>query len=287
MTHPHHLARYFLARSDVEAASKLLSPGDPLLDYAIKYWPQYFDSKRYQNVYDVAGAIEAQVDGVFSWIPGQVRYQIIVSFWSRLQSELHHVVDFGCSRAAHAIHLHNAFGTKFTCVDIDKRSIEEAEKFAGQYAKDYSAFTFAVGDEDLALPNNFDGAMLLEVVEHVRDARALLMKAEEWVRPGGWIILSVPHGPVEYTMWRESPHRNREHVRELGLDDIYDMVGHKKDFMLMFMVTGKNRYLGWIEGTFVVAYRAGQDVRSINWERKLSIGGVPEVELPGENINGG
>lgn len=284
MTRYHHLARYFLARSDVEAAVRLLSPGDPLLSlYARKHWPQFFGPERYKNIYDVAGQIEAQVDGVFEVIPHQARYQMIASFWARLHRELHNVVDFGCSRAAHAIHLHNAFGTKFTCIDIDKKSIEEAEKFADRYAKDRSAFTFAVGDETLTVPNNFDGAMLLEVVEHVTDAQVLLDTAETWVRPGGWIILSVPHGPVEYTMWKEQPHRNREHVRELGLDDLYDMLSHKKDFMLLFMVTGKNRYLDMAEGTFVVAYRTGmQPVQSINWERKLSLGGVPDVELPGE-----
>ncbi|MCA1953875.1 MAG: class I SAM-dependent methyltransferase [Anaerolinea sp.] len=48
--------------------------------------------------------------------------------------------------------------------------------------------------EDLPLPEQrFDVLTLWDVLEHVQSPTALLSRAAEWVKPGGWLALNVPN----------------------------------------------------------------------------------------------
>ena len=299
--------KWFLARSDAEAAMRILNrsransasdlarlsiDGDlarkvKTFDFYIeRFWPSLFG--KYADVYRVAGEVEARVPGedVVRSVPGQWRYQAALRLMQQVMSGYAHILDFGCSRGAHAINLHNDTGNKrFTCLDIDPLSIEQAQDLCGKLAKFPSMFEFAVETEETPLPaRKHDGAMLFEVMEHVLDLGKLVDKVEASVKEGGWVMASVPSGPVEYTMWMEHPERMREHVREVALDDILDMFGKKRNLNVQYAMTGKSKHIDMFEGCYFFAWQVdGSPTGEIDWERKLSAerrfaGGLPGWE---------
>lgn len=285
-------ARWLIARSDIEVALSLLSqPLDDreqgLLDYIHKYWPHLVSQEAYQAIYREAGEIEAKVTSAFSEVPKQPRFPLIAWVMQNIDG-CERVLDYGCSRGIWDIHLHNKFGKQWSLYDIDAVSIAEAEKLVRQNAKDPWAFDFNVVETgnpcDLTSWNSrhFDCALLLEVLEHVRDPIALLSTVEERVRPGGAMIVSVPRGPMEYSMWVEHPERRREHIREITIEDLDELLAPKQGYYLQYAHYGPEKYTGMGLGHIVVAWRKmGGGFGQIDLNRKLQIRRVPKVILPG------
>ena len=286
------LIRWFLARSDVDAAVRLLAqapvdkpcPGE--WNYIKKYWPNYFDPQAYAKVYQEAGVIEARNKDAFQLIPQLDRYKMISFVMSNL-GDCKTVLDFGCSRGMWDIHLHNEFGKRWMLYDIDQTSIDEARTYVKSFARDASAFEFNVtlGDFPQLPFGSVDCVLLLEVLEHVQDPMVLLQAAEDAVRPGGAIILSVPSGPMEYTMWVDHPKRRREHLREFEFQDLIDVLGKRTALYIQHLTYGLEKYTGLPIGHFVVAWRKEGPLLPlgrIDWGRKLAMRPVPMVRLPGE-----
>lgn len=259
---------------------RLLEDG-PLLDYVKRYWPHYFNSGDYRTVYRDAGLVEAKVDlnGVYDSIGQQWRCQTILGLLNIIRPQ--HALDFGCSRGAHAVRYHNELVNRWTCIDIDATSIEQARVLCASKAKVPSMFQFIIGNENLDIgEGQYDAVLLQEVLEHVADASALLEKAERWAKSGGHILLTVPSGPIEYNMWVEHPERRREHVRELQLEDLFEMAGHKQNLWIGYGHFGLSKYVPMHVGCYVVAYIADrQPLGRLDWTRKLSTE-RPRVELP-------
>ena len=285
-------ARWLLARSDVEAAIKFLdlskngSWRKPLQNYMTKFWPQYFTEGAYAPVYAEAGMIEAQVRDVFQAVAGTLRFQIILQIMQQI-GRPKKVLDFGCSRAYHAIHLHNLCGCEFTCVDIDETSINAANAAIHQHARNPNGMTAMVAQNcDMFVDQEYDAVICLETLEHVRDYQLLLAQFERCVKPGGWVVISVPHGPVEFTMWVESPARRREHIREFSVQDCYDLWQSKPGFYLQMFGSKINQYAQMPEGSIFIAYRTDdKPCGRVNMDRKvmgaLAMNGPP---LPGFDI---
>jgi len=283
-----NFVRWLIARSDVEAAVRVLSSESGLevnkfLNYIEKYWPHLTDIVSYREVYEEAGRIEAEVIEAFDDVPKQARFEM-VSWIMNNCSDCSKVLDYGCSRGIWAIHLHNRFGKEWSLQDIDIKSVDEARALVYEHAKDPSSFSFQVvpnGDPDLP-STSFDCALLLEVLEHVQHPLDLLLKIEKTVRPGGVMIVSVPHGPVEYTMWVDHPNRKREHLREFCFEDLMNLLQFKSTLYLQYMYYGPEKYTKMGLGHFVVAWRVdGAKFGAVDFTRKLCYRSVPFIDLPG------
>ena len=283
-----NFVRWLLARSDVEAAVKVLSfesgpDVEKFLNYINQYWPHLTDIEAYRKVYEEAGKIEAEVVKAFDDVPKQPRFEMVAWVANNLK-KCHRILDYGCSRGIWAIHLHNRFGKEWALYDIDEKSIEEARGLVYEHAKDPSVFSFhVVHDGDPDIPStSFDCAMLLEILEHVQNPLDLLMKIEKVVCPGGIMVISVPSGPVEYTMWVDHPDRRREHLREFDFDDLVDLLGSKNSFYMQYMYYGPEKYTKMGHGHFVAAWRVdGSPFGTIDFTRKLRPRLVPFIDLPG------
>jgi len=253
--------------------------------YMEKFWPSWFGG--YEEVYRTAGAIEAKVDGeaVVQHVAQQWRLLVLANFMRQVFPGYAKILDYGCSRGAHAINLHNSFRDKaFTCVDIDRTSVGEAQRLVARLAKHPAMFDFVVGDERTELQKGYDGAMVLEVLEHVKDVKKLVDKLEASVRPGGWMMFTTPAGPIEYDMWVQQPERLREHVRELTLDDILDIFGGKDSLHIDYSTARPCPHTGMMIGCHFFAYRTSdKPTGTIDWRRKLSTVHSYNGELPGWN----
>jgi 2-polyprenyl-3-methyl-5-hydroxy-6-metoxy-1,4-benzoquinol methylase len=276
---------YFLARSDVEAALKLLDGAMAMRPYIHKYWPQVFDNDEYSRVYTEAGEIETATQDVFDNLRYAWRLQMAVS-WLNINKVQGVGLDFGCSLGYYAAHLQAMTAVKdWTCIDIDALSIEAARAQAKRNAQDSSRLYFVAGTEDDIPLSDYSVAVLFEVLEHVKDPRAVLQAVESHLKPDAWVIISLPSGPVEFTMWMDQPKRNREHIREYTLDDIYDVFGGKPEMRVQYISYGPNKYLSSMyDGCFFVVYRrSDQPIGEINWARKLRAE-HEAVALPGMNL---
>jgi SAM-dependent methyltransferase len=267
-------ARWLIARSDIETAWSYLCDQSgagiaPLKNYIRRYWPQYFNEPDYDRVYQEAGEIEAQVN-CYGAIPQTHRFQVVAQAMAQI-GRPKKVLDFGCSRAYHAIHLHNLYNQEFTCVDIDKTSIVQARDMIRRAARNPKAMRAEQANDCLDyLGAEYDAVMCLETLEHLREYQSLLMQFEQCVKPGGWIVITLPHGPVEYTMWVEHPERNREHLREFGLQDCYELWSRKPGFYITLFAGGINKYAGMTEGSLIVMYQADRKpCGEVNMDRKV------------------
>ena len=286
-----NFARWLIARSDVETAKLFLNPEEPkekeLVDYIDGLWPGLMDIGRYREVYEEAGLIEAKLDDTFEIVPKQDRFQMISWMMSNLGG-CQKVLDYGCSRGIWAIHLHNTYGKEWALYDIDHTSIDAARELVSKHAGHPEAFSFHVvpsgePDEDPSWKDkHFDCALLLEMLEHVRDPVGLLKKVEGSVRPGGVVIISVPSGPVEYSMWVDHPERKREHLREYTFEDLVELLGRKTSLYFQYCHYGIEKYTNMRVGHYVVAWQVDDaPFEEINLERKLWPRPMPFVSLPG------
>ena len=290
-------ARWFLSRSDVTAAMKLLglhSPDNSLLGYIKSYWPGYFNRDDYKQVYSEAGKIESKATHIFDLIPGSYRCRFILDFLRQLGCFQGKFLDFGCSRGFYSMHLYKGmkalakegnlpFDQQWTGIDIDGVSIMEARAQCRRSIENPRDFDFSVaGSASELKAGKYDVALCLEVLEHVTDPLPLVRDLEKSIKPGGWLILSVPSGPVEYEMWQTAPHRNREHLSEFTLLDLEEMFGNKHSFRFHSASCGRIETLGVSIGQTFIGFQVTDiESKEINWDRKLSLRGVPEVALPG------
>lgn len=280
------LARWFIARSDIEAALKLLEYKEDresqfLVDYIHMYWPVYFGE--YNRVYSEAGQIEAKVIDAFDSIVDTPRYGVILDWAENLDSNSH-ILDFGCSRGLHSINIHDKLPLlKWMGIDIDSVSIIEAKKLVRKKAKDPNQFYFKVGTEQSNLPNRFyDALMVCEVLEHVIDLQMVINELEKKIKIGGKVLLTMPIGIIEYWMWVSEPYRNREHVRCFDQRDLFEIFGKKPSVIIkQGLFKEKDPILQEEMGIWIVTYEVdGKPVGSIDWTRKLSQKVDKIVSLP-------
>ena len=107
-------------------------------------------------------------------------------------------------------------------LDLDRRALAAARDLG-----------FAVVAADLALSipfrsNSLDGATLIEVIEHVFDAQALLAELSRVIRPGGWVVLTTPN--VAHFTYRvraltgHAPKQEGYHVRFFTRDRLLALI---------------------------------------------------------------
>ena len=275
-------ARWFLARSDVEAAAHLDIP-ERTADYMRRHWPHWFEADAYRAVYEEAGRIEAEQTDTFQKIPEQARYVVTSQvIQTRIVSHLPadaRVLDYGASRGLWAIHLANQMPSlvHWTLADCDARSIAEARRFVSDLAVKGREWAFVTGDYR-SLSGEYDLALFLDVLEHVPDPHEAVCEIERRTR--GYIVISVPFGPHEYEMWIRHPERRREHIREWPYPDLMEIFAGKPELEIFQIAYGQNG-TGDSLGHHVVKYRAdGERLWPVNWDRKLDAQQFRAVALP-------
>lgn len=80
-------------------------------------------------------------------------------------------------------------------VDIDAEAIELAKK------RLTTARVITPGDRMPFEPNSLDGLILADVIEHIPMAWEFLANCAKMVRPGGWVVISVPNMREVSVFW--------------------------------------------------------------------------------------
>ena len=179
-----------------------------------------YDLDAYKNLYDESANISLPQGDVtsmkrYSWILNQIK-----SF-----PEINSLVDIGCHKGEFCFALAKE-GFSMTGIDIAEQNIKDAKEYVVNH-KDFTnqlEFQMCYADKvDTLFPQNrFDGAIVMEILEHVPNVDAVLKAIENVVKPGGYIFITVPYSHFElvyniiFQILREFP----EHVRRFNPENI-------------------------------------------------------------------
>ena len=131
------------------------------------------------------------------------------------------ILDYGCAHGHYSIPLARTFtDSEVVGVDISDRAVSAARKWA---ARDQVAnarfYSINAGGWE---GEKYDVIIAAEVLEHVRDDKALMNKLAGMLAPDGAIIFTTPNGRWEWT--GTVPFRTgREHLRHYERKDIEDL----------------------------------------------------------------
>lgn len=215
-----------------------------------KDWAFLDEEDGFRKQYERIGAThDAEV---INWAPLEPRYVVLREWLRKNGAEISTVLDYGCAHGAYAINLLREHkNLSIVGVDIDEHGIALANRFAEQFNIEPGRWQGVVGgyqnlpytginkeaDPQLVIdhekqemgfepqPVLFDCAVAQEVLEHVAEPWEVLKALEARVRDGGYVYITVPFGPWEYTDYKRYPHR--AHVWEFDLHDLYDMLDCK------------------------------------------------------------
>ena len=134
-----------------------------------------------------------------------------------------HVLNAGCGAGSFTLRLLDA-GYGVTSVDASEPFVERVRGLVGDRGAVEVADLHALRFEDAA----FDGVVCGEVLEHLDDDRTAVHELARVLKPGGYLIASVPANPWRYD-WSDhwAGHRRRytaeglaERLTEAGLTDV-------------------------------------------------------------------
>jgi len=137
------------------------------------------------------------------------------------------VLEFGCGEGANLFAIQSRLPAMTGLgVDIDQTSINKARSIAAQKATHRLAFLCAdsMNDSDVK-PASFDYALLIDVLEHLKDPGALLSDIDSLLTPDGTILVSVPTHRYPRVFGREF-HNAVGHVRDgFTMDELDGLLG--------------------------------------------------------------
>jgi len=188
-----------------------------------------FNPGSYKKLYDSAAQISlpqynAAPIARFGWILNQLKST----------PNLHSLLDVGCHKGEYCFALANK-GYSMTGIDIAEKNIEEAQKHLSEHKEFAGKCKFQVSPADqmdeLFPGSHFDGALLMELLEHVPDIENVLQSVEKIMKPGGYIFITVPctHLEMINNIIFQKSTDFPEHVRCFSTENIPVYFKNKKE----------------------------------------------------------
>jgi glycosyltransferase involved in cell wall biosynthesis/2-polyprenyl-3-methyl-5-hydroxy-6-metoxy-1,4-benzoquinol methylase len=267
------LLRHYWRQSDVIAAKEFVKDS---ADYELtheralfKDWSFTDQPDGYREQYKAIGATHE------SWVidaaPAEPRFNLVKQWLTQAISAKNgpfDVLDYGCAHGAYATRLAEALpDLSIKGVDIDSRCVSLARGFADQL-KVADRATFEAWPDGIPEPLKlYDAVLAQEVLEHVPAPWAVVEGLEKHVKNGGFVYITVPFGPWEYSSYFNNPHRN--HIWHFSRHDMEDMFFGKPDLVIDAYYHADSPELGDALGWWIVHYRAdGQPIGKIDFARK-------------------
>jgi SAM-dependent methyltransferase len=92
-------------------------------------------------------------------------------------------------------------------------------------------------------PEQFDGVITIEVIEHVPQDRKFIEQIIRVLKPGGWVYLTTPNGDYCHNV---PPHYNPDHVRHYTGQQLHNLLAEFFDDVRVTygIKTGRHRFRG-------------------------------------------
>ncbi len=130
------------------------------------------------------------------------------------------VLDAGCGWGSTLNRLERA-GYQVTGLDLSRRALEALEAEWPQWRLIEADLAQALPD---SAANSFEAVLALDVIEHLDDDQAAVTRLAQLVRPGGWLILSVPALPELFSEF-DTIQGHRRRYRPASLRAVFDGTG--------------------------------------------------------------
>lgn len=190
----------------------------------------------------------------------------------RLLKEGSTVYDYGCCVGQTTVAMKKLFPhLKFFGSDISDIQIDYGQKYIEKNG--IEDVTLYKGIQDPSeIEGEYDMVLCMEVLEHIWDYETFLNSLEKHVKPGGFLVISTPVGPVEM----DSDHPAKlgfkyEHLHQFEENDILEIMRDKDNFYLEY-----TQYKGLRKdekmGNLCWGWQRNTDkdgVGKINYERKF------------------
>lgn len=128
-----------------------------------------------------------------------------------------HGLDFGCGVGFGTEILARSGAASVTGVDIDAGIIAQARR---REHPANATFCTSLDEAAAGRPEGFDFAVMFEVIEHLRDPRAVLAGLADRLKPGARLIVSAPN-KLRFTGAAE-PLANEWHLSEPSYAELHD-----------------------------------------------------------------
>lgn len=276
------LAHHFYRRSDIFAAKKALkgqrsSSAKNLRRRIDEEYAFISSSKALKEHYIDGGKLTterlekiADISALDLNDSEEPRFRVIAEILENTP-DIKTILEVGCGHGWSTVYLHNKVGRLWTGLDIDPGAISWANKMSQAHANDPKMIEFIEGDHNYQFTKGrlFDCLILSDVLEHCIDPVSVVQKLERWVRPGGAVIITVPHGPAEFGTANWIYFRN--HIWELEPHDLDDMFGKKK-LSIQCSTNIVNQYTDEPVGFYTIQYEADhKPLGKIDMVRKLRL----------------
>ena len=274
--------------SPYSQAKSLMMDGDVFAAYAIAnkydigYWKDHIKTyypfitgdktieEHYKGIYELEESKKVPERQSMRTLKGSARYEEIKKALTNI--ELTSVLEYGCAEGPIILQLAQDFPEiEFTGIDIVETNIELCKKFASE--NNINNVTFYHGSTDnWPIDKKFDAAIIAEVLEHTLKPWEISDKVESYVRPGGVMVVTVPHGPWEWDGLINNPSQWnwRAHIWHITKEMLREMYGDKQGRFLSFLPhsTGLD---GRIVGNVVMSFFAdGKPAKPIDPLEKAS-----------------
>lgn len=211
----------------------------------------------YRVQYERIGATHE--DYVYDSAPREPRFALCQRWLEEHRDDVKSALDYGCAHGAYAIGLaKNLPHLSVHGVDIDHFSTDMAAKWAEKLGvADRAKFDVWTHDSVTPAGELVDCAILQEVLEHVPEPWAVAESVERQVKKGGYVYITVPYGPWEYSSYHNYPWRC--HIWHFDKHDLQDMFGDKKELVIDSYHQGDIPELSTPAGWWIVSYRADHE----------------------------
>lgn len=145
---------------------------------------------------------------------------------------LKYLVDVGCYSGWLGRRL-SLEGIRVLGIDMQAGVVEMAQrKSAGTLAEVKHLNAMILGT---IYKEEFDGAVLFDLIEHVFDPDNMILSVEKSLKKGGWVFLTIPKVEEEHRITDVPIMTKREHLQSFSKKKILDMFGKKKNFSIISM----------------------------------------------------
>lgn len=117
------------------------------------------------------------------------RFPVVLDLLRPKKQEM--ILDAGCGNGIYANTIAYKYGVNVIGIDIDDKRLKIAQKIA-RFFRNKTIFLKKDLEKDNFLKNKFDKILLLEVIEHIKNDKALIKKLSNSLKKGGILILSTP-----------------------------------------------------------------------------------------------
>lgn len=282
------LANHFWRHSDIYAAREVLKqlPTDDAKSAYVRErvahdWAFLDRPDGFREQYEGIGSTHDAA--VVAWSPQEPRYAALRDWLAMRKNEVKSVLDYGCAHGGYATNLLKELPElRITGIDIDLHGIEMAYGFAKDLGVS-DRWRGVVGDFSRLTDSNvpemtemYDAAVAQEVLEHVADPAAVLAALEQRVRDGGYVYVTVPFGPWEFSDYQNYPYR--AHIWEFDFHDLQNLLalkGSDANVSTCVMPFGYSAETAEPLGWWVVQYQVTAENRGkvgvIDMVRKLAL----------------